>query len=313
MSSPSTRTPVAPLGDHGGDGAAVARSLGVEPSSLLDLSASLNPVAPDPVEVVGPHLASIRSYPDAAALAEATGALAERLGVAPERVLLTNGGAEAIALVAAELGRGWVEEPEFSLYRRHIPRLERGAPLFRSNPHNPTGRLAADGEQAGVWDEAFYPLSTGRWSRRDFDRGVVVVGSLTKLLSCPGLRVGYVVTPDARWAARLGRRQPQWSVNSLVCAALPRMLSQVDLAAWAAAVAQLRAQLISALSRHGLRARPSDAPYVLVDAPPGTRDRLARRGVLVRDCSSFGLPGAVRVAVPDASGLARLDEALGAG
>ena len=36
------------------------------------------------------------------------------------------------------------------------------------------------------------------------------------------------------------------------------------------------------------------------------RTRLARRGVLVRDCTSFGLPGHVRIAVPDEIGLARL-------
>ena len=73
--------------------------------------------------------------------------------VDPDRLLLTNGGAEAIALVGAELG-GRVEEPDFALYPRG------GGPLWRSNPHNPTGRLARG--PADVWDEAFYPLATGR-------------------------------------------------------------------------------------------------------------------------------------------------------
>ena len=60
----------------------------------------------------------------------------------PARLLLTNGGAEAIALVAAELGPGWVDEPDFSLYRRHLPAIDPDGPRWRSNPHNPTGRLA---------------------------------------------------------------------------------------------------------------------------------------------------------------------------
>ena len=42
------------------------------------------------------------------------------------------------------------------------------------------------------------------------------------------------------------------------------------------------------------------------------RGALARAGVLVRDCASFGLPGTARVAVPDEDGRARLDRALGA-
>ena len=37
---------------------------------------------------------------------------------------------------------------------------------------------------------------------------------------------------------------------------------------------------------------------------------LARHAVVVRDCRSFGLPDHVRVAVPYASGLERLDAAL---
>ena len=33
-------------------------------------------------------------------------------------------------------------------------------------------------------------------------------------------------------------------------------------------------------------------------------------GIVVRDCASFGLDGVVRIAVPDADGLARLEHAL---
>ena len=73
-------------------------------------------------------------------------------------MLLTNGGAEAIALVAAELGRGWVDEPEFSLYRRHLPVLDPDGPAFRSDPHNPTGALAAPDEHAGGLGRGLLPV-----------------------------------------------------------------------------------------------------------------------------------------------------------
>ena len=275
-----------PAGPHGGDGARLAAALGIDPAAVLDLSASLNPLAPDAGEVVGKHLDALRRYPDPA---RATAALAAAMDVDPGRLLLTNGGAEAIALVAAELG-GRVEEPDFALYPRG------GGPLWRSNPHNPTGRLA-DGH-ADVWDEAFYPLATGRWTRGEG----IVVGSLTKLLACPGLRVGYVLG-----GPRL--RQPAWSVNGLVAAALPDMLDAVDLPAWAAAIAGLRTRLVGILHGAGLQPEPSDANFVLVRAP-GLRSRLAPHGILVRDCASFGLPEHVRIAVPDHAGLARLEEVL---
>jgi histidinol-phosphate/aromatic aminotransferase/cobyric acid decarboxylase-like protein len=272
---------------------------------VLDLSASLNPVAPDPAPVLAAHLDAIGRYPDPGT---ATAALAGAIGVAPDRVLLTNGGSEAIALVAAELGPGWVDEPDFSLYRRHLAPFDRAGAQWRSNPHNPSGRLAPATSRAGVWDEAFWPLATGTWTRGDADRGAVVLGSLTKLLACPGLRVGYVLaTSDL--IGLLAARQPGWAVNGLACAALPELLATVALATWAKEAVRLRELLVAVLRDHGLTAQPSDANWVLVAAPT-LRPHLARHGILVRDCTSFGLPGTVRIAVPDDRGLDRLEEAL---
>ncbi len=284
-----------PAGPHGGDGRVVAHALGLNPDSVLDLSMSLNPLAPDPVPVLARHLDASRAYPDATA---ATAALAHTMGVGPDRLLLTNGGAEAIALVAAEIG-GRVNEPEFGLHPR------RGGPLWRSNPHSPSGLLARAEERADVWDEAFYPLASGHWTRGD---GAVVVGSMTKLLACPGLRIGYVLAdPDV--VARCRARQPAWSVGGLAAAALPDLLTAVDLPVWCAGLAGLRDKLTRLLAAHGLAARPSDANWVLVDRG-GLREALAPRGIVVRDCASFGLPGVTRIAVPSEDGLGRLAAAL---
>ncbi len=233
-------------GRHGGDARAIASALGVDPRRMLDLSQSLNPAAPDPVPVLRRHLESLRSYPDPDA---ATAALAEAMGVDRTRLLLTNGGSEAIRLVGDELG-GRVVEPEFSLHPR------RGGPLWRSNPHNPSGLLAAPDERAEVWDEAYYAVATGWWTRGD---DAVVVGSLTKLFACPGLRIGYILVPpgDDALIDRCRDRQPVWSVNGLAVAALPDLLARADLPAWSARVDALRGQLGSVLRRHGLA---PDAP-----------------------------------------------------
>ena len=306
MTASPLRLHVPPPGPHGGDGARLAQALGLDPAEALDLSASLNPVAPDPTAVLASHLGAIRRYPDPAA---ASTALAAAMGVDHHRLLLTNGGAEAIALVAAEVGGGWVEGPDFSLYRRHLPTLDPAKGRWRSNPHNPTGLLAAPEAEAAVWDEAFWPLATGTWTRGDAESGSIVIGSLTKLLACPGLRVGYVLCPSADLAARLARRQPEWALNGLAAAALPDLLDPVDLVGWARAMARLRDRLVAALLAAGYSPRPSQANWVLVDAPD-LRVRLAARGIFVRDCASFGMTGTVRIAVPDAAGLARLEAAL---
>lgn len=290
---------------HGGHGARLAERLGLPTKQVLDLSASLNPVAPDPVPVVAAHLDALGRYPDPD---RAESVLADAMGVERERLVLTNGGAEAIALVAAEMPDGWVDEPDFSLYRRHLVNLRPAAPRWRSNPHNPTGLLAGAEEAAAVWDEAFWPLATGSWTRGD--AGSVVVGSLTKLLACPGLRIGYILGRDGAQADALRRRRPQWSVNGLACSALPDLLAAVDLPAWARQTAGLRAQLAAVLRSAGYEPQRSDANWLLV-RDGGLEARLAVAGICVRDCASFGMPGTVRIAVPPPEGLDRLARTLG--
>jgi histidinol-phosphate/aromatic aminotransferase/cobyric acid decarboxylase-like protein len=221
-------------------------------------------------------------------------------------VLLTNGAAEAIALVAANEPAGWVEPPEFSLYERHLQRLEPGAPRWRSNPNNPLGTLAGADDHAAVWDESFWPLATGTWTRGDDD--AYRIGSLTKLWHCAGLRLGYVIAPDGGAAERLAARQPAWAVNGLALALVEPLLARTDLPAWAAEIAHLRRELATLFL--GFDVVESAANWILVRGVPGLRDALAQQGVLVRDCASFGLVDTVRVAVTDADGLFRLAGAL---
>ena len=170
-------------------------------------------------------------------------------------------------------------EPEFSLHPR---RSGIDGPVWRSNPHNPTGSLAAPDVHADVWDEAFFPLAAGRWTRGD--AGSVVVGSLTKVFACPGLRVGYVLADDvdrfARRAAGMAGEQP----GAGRCC--PNCSAAADLVAWCGAIAARRAELVGVLRAHGYEPQPSDAPWVLVDAP-GLRARLAPRGIIVRDCAQL--------------------------
>lgn len=287
---------IPPPGPHGGDGVAVARALGLDPASVVDLSMSLNPFAPDVAGLTIRYSDAIGRYPDATM---ATAALAETMGVDRQRLVLTNGGSEAIALVAGAIGGGVLREPEFSLHPRHSD-----GPRWRTNPHSPTGVLALAHERVDVWDEAFYPMATGQWTRGDSD--TIVVGSLTKVFACPGLRLGYVLADDA---AALVARQPAWPINGLAVAVLPELLAKANLIGWRDAIAQRRSELANLLAEHGFTAVAGSAPWILVDAP-GLRSRLAPHGVVVRDCSSFGMPGWVRIAAPDDRGMEQLAHAL---
>lgn len=277
---------------HGGDALAVAAAMGLHVDDLIELSASMNPVFTPDAGLFSRHVSALARYPDPTF---ATQALAGAMNIDPRLVLLTNGGSEAIALVARSLGRGEIVEPEFSLYRRHLTEVTNGAGRWRSNPSNPLGNLAAADETSAVWDEAFYPLATGRWSRGDADAWRL--GSMTKLWSCPGLRLGYLVAPSLEAALAVAEDQPRWSVNGLALAVVPELLAQTDLAGWAAAVERLRTEFVDSLRALGFVVRDTEANWVLVEQPY-LRDALLTHLVVVRDCTSFGLPDLARVAIP---------------
>lgn len=289
------------VGAHGGDAGRVARQLGLDPAQVIDLSASLNPFAPDPVDIIAPHLGALGRYPDPA---DATEQLAAAIDVDPATLVLTNGGAEAIALVAAHLGTGSVIDPDFSLYRRHLPTIDCNAGRWRSNPASPLGTLADPDDRAAVWDEAFYPLATGTWTRGDQDSWRL--GSLTKVWSCPGLRLGYVIAPSAEHADVIRSAQPQWSVNNLALAAMADFLAATDLPGWSTAIVDLRHRFTTELEDAGLHVQPSTANWVLVHDVPHLRAQLAHHGIVIRDCTSFGLPQTVRVALPRQSDFDRV-------
>jgi histidinol-phosphate/aromatic aminotransferase/cobyric acid decarboxylase-like protein len=285
--------PVMTPGPHGGDARRVAHELGLDPGDVIDLSASLNPFAPDPTDIIRRHLPALHDYPDATA---ATEQLADAIGVSSERVVLTNGGAEAIALVAGHLGKGSVVDPDFSLYRRHLATVDQHAGRWRSNPASPLGTLAAPDEQAEVWDEAFYPLATGEWTRGDETSWRL--GSLTKLWRCPGLRLGYVIAPDVERAEVIRAMQPRWSVNGIALSAISDFLAITDLPGWATSIASLRSSFASELERLGLGVTQSTANWVLVHEAAHLRTPLAKAGIVIRNCSSFGMPTTVRIALP---------------
>ncbi|PTX64304.1 L-threonine O-3-phosphate decarboxylase [Melghirimyces profundicolus] len=109
---------------HGGDRWTAGERFGREAGSFLDFSANINPLGP-PTGVLDilrriwndPECSTLSRYPDPAARSLRS-ALAGRLGVDPEQVLIGNGGAELIDLLhsAARPRRVGVIHPSFAEY-----------------------------------------------------------------------------------------------------------------------------------------------------------------------------------------------------
>lgn len=309
------------------------------PSDWLDFSANLRPEG-TPGWVMRTMQAALdhaRYYPDRAMRAARAG-LAVYAGVPEACILPTAGGAAAIdACLLLHPGRVRTETPAFGEYAERAAahgkaharwdgRFASGDLLMIGNPNNPTGsaRSRADilalhqqarcsGAALAV-DEAFIDFCPEHSVRRDVSPGLTVVGSLTKTLCIPGVRLGYVcAAPEV--IARMERQALPWSLNMLAAAIAAQLpMHMEDIRRDAARNAQRRERLSGLLRAHGARVEPSQANFLLADFGrdmSGDVARLKERHMLVRTCASFGLgPNVLRLAVRTDAENDRLVDAL---
>ena len=335
---------VDPLRHHGDADAA---------PGLLDFAVNVRAAAPPGWlrERLVAALDLLGHYPSAAEDDAAREAVAARHGRDPAHVLVLAGAAEGFALLPALRPRlAAVVHPSFTA--PEVALRTAGVPVVRvctdeahrlrpervpddadlvvlGNPTNPTSvlhpaatvRALARPGRALVVDEAFADAEPGEVESLAADAttpGLLVLRSLTKTWSLPGLRAGYVLGA-AHLLARLAAPRPPWPVGSLVLEAV-RACSAPAAVAEAAATAEsialdrswLAAEL-SALSDVEVHL-PAAAPYLLLRVPDGERVRTAlhRDGIAVRRADTF--PGLtsdhLRVAVRPPDVAAVLVDAL---
>ncbi|MEH1770283.1 MAG: threonine-phosphate decarboxylase CobD [Nostoc sp.] len=202
--------------------------------------------------------------------------------------------------------------------------------LLLNNPHNPTGKLFSRDsilpylEQFAlvVMDEAFMDFLPPNEEQslipvvQEYPN-LVVLRSLTKFYSLPGLRLGYAIAhPDclAKWQLW---RDP-WPVNTLAAAAAIAALQDTEFQqqtwAW---LPPARNQLFQGLAEiPGLQPQVSAANFLLVESQQSTlqlqQKLLKHHQILIRDCLSFQELGDrfFRVAVREESDNQRLLTAL---
>jgi L-threonine-O-3-phosphate decarboxylase len=195
--------------------------------------------------------------------------------------------------------------------------------VFLCNPNNPTGTFvspdiithwaAAFPQTLFIVDEAYLTFTASAPSVLPVRRpNMLVLRSMTKAYALAGLRLGYAVgSPEVLEALR--RARPPWSVNALAQAAgIAALQDTAHLAYCLARIAHAKDDLIAGLCTLGLPPLPSTAHFFLVRVGHGgsCRQALLRRGILVRDCASFGLPEYIRVATRRPEENARLLAAL---
>ena len=314
-----------------------------DPRSWLDFSANLRPEGPPEWvrDVLVRSLDRVRYYPDRS-MRSARAGLARSLGLPEEQVLPTAGGAAAIDLIlSAGKGRVLITHPTFGEYaaraavhgRETAPfetALHKDDTLVLCNPNNPDGRLLSAGQIMAEYDrvhavsaellvdEAFIGFAPEESVRHLVRPGLIVAGSMTKVLCIPGIRLGYIAG-DAAAVAALAERMLPWSISAQaaeIAAALPDHLE--ELAADCRLNARRRAIFAHQLQALGADVTPSAANFLLVRFPREMQDTvraLKQRGILVRTCESFGLSAhylrlAVRLEAENTRLVTELEKAL---
>lgn len=299
---------------------------GGDPSQWLDFSANLRPEGPPEwaVQTMWRALADTRYYPDRGMRAARAG-LAAYLEMPEQNVLPTAGGAAAIDLVLS-LRTGCVrtQSVTFGEYaqrarvhgRQAVAGLSAVQPddtIVLCNPNNPSGQAteAADvlkwlprlhnGGGELIVDEAFIDFYPACSVRRQVGPHLTVVGSLTKTLGLPGVRLGYVCA-EAQTIQALERRALPWALGTLanaIAAELPRHKEEIKQDAIQNVLRRTR--FVQSLARLGAQVQPSQTNFVLARFDRDMTEavqRLKQRGILVRTCQSFGLDGSyLRLAV----------------
>jgi L-threonine-O-3-phosphate decarboxylase len=317
---------------HGGNLVWAASIAHCSPDAILDFSASINPLGPplSAIAAIQAAVGDLNAYPDPT-YSQLCDAISNFHQISPEWILPGNGSAELLTWAGrelADLDETYLFTPAFSDYRRaltafgatvqecvlkefrvpssefRVPRGDRVG-LLLNNPHNPTGKLFTreaiapylDLFELVVVDEAFMDFLPPGEDQSVIDwvqkyPNLVVLRSLTKFYSLPGLRLGYAIAyPDRiqRWQQW---RDP-WSVNSLA-AAVGRVILQdttFQQQTWDW-LATTRPKFEQQLSRIlGLQPLPSAANFFLVQSDRSVPDLqtnlLKHHQILIRDCMSF--------------------------
>jgi threonine-phosphate decarboxylase len=306
--------------EHGGRGAG---EVFANQRPFLDFSVNLNPCAP----VLDYHLPKERiiRYPDDD-YSELKDVIARHHGRKPEEICVGNGSVEVIRTLCHTYIKpgttAMIPAHTFSEYA--LSAKLAGADIthtmgaqaditFFCNPDNPSGILTPRTEiieklnriskYGGIFcvDEAFIDLADPAQQVSDIVHpSLFVLRSLTKSFSMAGVRFGYGIG-DASLIAAMEVMRPPWSVNafaeSMAIQAFQRYTELDDARTY---ISKERERICRRGRELGLTPTPASANFVMFKTgcnASSLTNKMRQLGVLIRDCSSFGLASNIRVAV----------------
>ncbi|WP_109832753.1 pyridoxal phosphate-dependent aminotransferase [Reichenbachiella versicolor] len=276
---------------------------------------------PDLIKSLVAHSNIIENYPspDAGELARAA---AKRFKLSDDQFLFTNGATEAFYLIAHVFSdkKVAIAAPTFAEYEDACKIHELNYELvsrndfspsdfelvFICNPNNPDGSLILKQDLKSlienhpktifVIDEAYIEFTTQTksiLSSINELNNLIVVRSLTKTFTIPGIRLGYIAAQSSVIQLLLTKKIP-WSVNAMAIQSGLEIFDNYDKWQFDAAVLMEETKLFSSqvADIKWLDVKPSQTSYFLVELLEGKANELKKylaleHQILIRDATNF--------------------------
>ncbi|KXX68401.1 histidinol-phosphate transaminase [Flammeovirga sp. SJP92] len=266
------------------------------------------------------QLHNIQNYPSPAA-EELNICASKRYNLSAENFLFTNGAIEAFYLIAQFFRRksATIVGPTFSEYedacrinkvnykivRKNIIQEHCSDLVFICNPNNPTGSVFSFKQieqlvkgnplTTFVIDEAYIEFTAATTTVAPLVEqysNLIIVRSLTKTFTIPGLRLGYIISNPMLIECLKAIRIP-WSVNGLALSAGKFLFENYDeLLFDVHDLLEERKAFQEQLQRvSSIKVQPTNTSYFLVKLLKGKaselKNFLIERGILIRDATNF--------------------------
>lgn len=273
-------------------------------------------------EYLAEHIDVLTNYPESQPK-QLEKLIAQRLGISPESVMVTNGATEAIYIIAQLFRHSCsiIPQPTYSEYadacrlNKHIITYESGNDItdlpkdrvyWVCNPNNPSGNVLKKGfvdyvvrrspRYTFVIDHSYGTFTKEPLlEARDMQGlpNVILIHSLSRKYSVPGLRLGYITAHPSTILLLRALRHP-WSIPALSIEAGKFLIEQgqpvvSDLDAYLAETQRLRSELRKI---EGMRIFETKTNYMLCELDGVTGAALKNHlvhehGMLIRDCYNF--------------------------
>ncbi|MGC8496383.1 MAG: aminotransferase class I/II-fold pyridoxal phosphate-dependent enzyme [Thermoplasmata archaeon] len=173
--------------------------------------------------------------------------------------------------------------------------------LYFSNPNNPTGKYyrflkelaeySAKKNSYVIVDEAF--IDFVEKPVKEYRENMIILRSFTKSYNIAGIRTGYAIT-EPGIASQLRMFRMPWSIGALGCSVVRAIVEDSEYLS--TTLPKIERERKRVETRLNLK---TDANYFIADVKnaAGVTEKLKKKNMLVRNCSSFGLDCCIRFSI----------------